>query len=288
MQGFDILSAWKLMNDAEQAIRSGADLSAFDEETIRKARANIAYAEREKRETAELEATLAARIEAATPRIVRSWSGFSDAHAITSPVLDGFEPCPAIEAVTRFLADDSLRFLLLLGGVGCGKTFAAMVGAWKVQERVSVAEFEHRLREHTRQRTGIARGADKWWEDAVEDIRRRPPAREWSLWEARDLPVLWDPWKAEVEAGAKPAARSRPYIVLDDLGTERESDRFFEALGAFVDYRMDARLKTVITTNLAKQDIRARYGDRIADRINHVGKSFVVGGASRRRNGAGL
>lgn len=285
-----VLEQWAAVAEAEALVRSGGDTTGVDEEVLRRAQKNVAYATRLERSSQELERTLDARVSKAVDELVSRWSHFSPSDPSESVVLDGFESCPATEAVARFLADDSLRFLVLLGGVGCGKTVAAMTGAWAVQRTATMERGDYELRRAASDLTGLGfKPLDAWWDERVSSVvMTRRPHRQWSLWEARELPVLWDPWKAETEAGHVAGNRDRAYLILDDLGTERESDRFHEALGAFVDHRMLSQFKTVITTNLARPDIRARYGDRIADRINHVGKSFVVGGATRRKNGAGL
>lgn len=285
---------FRAVDEAERAIEAGEDVSGMDPEVVAKARKNVAYRERERAVAADLERTLNERIAAALPDVVRAWSHFTGPEPTSAAVLaQSFDDAPAVRAVRRFIDDDSLRFLVLLGGVGCGKTLAAMVGAWDVQARES--ERELRLRIASWLREGTNRGmhgsgsADERFAGEIESIQRLcRPRRQHAVWHATELATLWEPWKAEAEAGRVPGDRSRPYIILDDLGTERESERFFEAFGAFVDHRMRGSLKTVITTNLAKPDIRARYGDRIADRINHVGKAFVVGGGTRRKNGAGL
>lgn len=288
----DALDLWKRMNDAERAIEDGGDTSGMDPDVLAKARRNVAWRTRYNEEKARVEATWSERMEAVRSRFIKAWSGFDPDDPCQGVIREGHvDACDSVKAVRKFLADDSLRFLLLLGGVGCGKTFAAMVGAWDTQAASSTAASEREMRPtHSDAFSGIgSEGADAWFESRVSSVLAcRRPALQWSIWHARDLPMIWDPWKAEIEAGHRPGMRDRPYLTLDDLGTERESDRFHEAFGAFVDHRMLGGFKTVITTNLAKPDIRARYGDRIADRINHVGKSFVVGGASRRKNGAGL
>ena len=72
-------------------------------------------------------------------------------------------------------------------------------------------------------------------------------------------------------------------LVLDDLGTELDGERFAVVFGELVEARQNA--KTVITTNLAPAELRRRYGDRIADRLNHLGRIVPIVGASRRRGG---
>lgn len=158
-----------------------------------------------------------------------------------------------VSHVQRWLADESApAFLVLLGGVGTGKTYAT-----------GLAALEH----------GGTRGYLKG--RSVEFCR------------AADLGKRADPWRADLEAGVRPLNLDASLLILDDLGAERDADaRFHEGLFRLVDARLDRR--TIITANLAKADIRARYGERIADRLNHVGRAVEIGGKSLRRQGAGL
>lgn len=82
---------------------------------------------------------------------------------------------------------------------------------------------------------------------------------------------------------------SAPALVVDDVGTEYlDSKGEAEARwdGLFNRrYRMArmSRSLTVVTCNLKAADFRARYGERIADRIREVGRWINVGGTSMRR-----
>ena len=59
-----------------------------------------------------------------------------------------------------------------------------------------------------------------------------------------------------------------PLLVLDDLGTEPMIPNVTaEALFAIADQRNSGRLATVYISNLTKDGLRERYGDRIASRI---------------------
>lgn len=63
-------------------------------------------------------------------------------------------------------------------------------------------------------------------------------------------------------------------LGIDDLGKEpAEIMDFGNILSPVIDlieYRYDKQLFTVITTNLVGKEIRAKYGDRIADRFNEM------------------
>ncbi len=71
-------------------------------------------------------------------------------------------------------------------------------------------------------------------------------------------------------------------LVIDDLGAEMLHDGFKPMLDELVDVRYGARLQTIMTTNLDGQTIKARYGERVADRIRHDGLIEKCGDKSRR------
>lgn len=73
-------------------------------------------------------------------------------------------------------------------------------------------------------------------------------------------------------------------LAIDDLGVE-----FVDAKGAFaslldevINARYGNELRTVITTNLPAKDFKARFGERIADRIREAGIWHEHGGESMR------
>lgn len=73
-------------------------------------------------------------------------------------------------------------------------------------------------------------------------------------------------------------------LVIDDLGTEFQDSKgnFMAILDEVIDVRYDHSRPTVITTNLDAEAFKARYGERIADRIRETGKFVSLDGASMR------
>ncbi|BER91728.1 ATP-binding protein [Thermatribacter velox] len=65
-------------------------------------------------------------------------------------------------------------------------------------------------------------------------------------------------------------------LVLDDLGAEERRDWFFDDLYRILDHRMEWLLPTVITSNLSPAEVCARYGKRIASRIERMCKILEV------------
>lgn len=68
--------------------------------------------------------------------------------------------------------------------------------------------------------------------------------------------------------------RSRPLLAIEDMGREpTEVLEYGNVLNPVIDlleYRYDAQLFTMITTNLNPSEIRQKYGARIADRFNEM------------------
>ncbi len=68
-------------------------------------------------------------------------------------------------------------------------------------------------------------------------------------------------------------------LAIDDLGTEPvEVMDYGNIMTPVIDLltkRYEAQLFTIVTTNLDPKDIRKRYGDRIADRLNEMMAKIV-------------
>jgi DNA replication protein DnaC len=174
---------------------------------------------------------------------VRIWSGVV-AREVAEALYDRAETSTeALKHVRGFLAS-SRPCLILCGGVGTGKTVAALAA--------------HR--------------------DAPRGV----------FLKASELARSVDPWKHEIEQGWKPIDIDIPQIVIDDLGAEMDEPRFHQALFAVVDARQSPATRTIITTNLKREEIRPRYKDRIADRLNAMSKAVQLKGTSMRKQEAGL
>lgn len=75
-------------------------------------------------------------------------------------------------------------------------------------------------------------------------------------------------------------------LVLDDLGSEHLTPFGMSQLEDLFRRRLATPgLRTVITSNLSRVDFRARYGERVTDRLAEVGVSHVATGPSLRRRG---
>jgi DNA replication protein DnaC len=74
-------------------------------------------------------------------------------------------------------------------------------------------------------------------------------------------------------------------LVIDDLGTEYQDqkERYLATLAEIVETRFAREKITLITTNLGPVEFKARYGERLADRIREDGAFVECGTTSLRR-----
>ena len=75
-------------------------------------------------------------------------------------------------------------------------------------------------------------------------------------------------------------------VAIDDLGCEpleiQSYGNIYTPIIDLLTHRYDRQLFTMITTNLTPQEIRPRYGDRIADRLNEMVRNIVFKNKSFR------
>jgi len=71
-------------------------------------------------------------------------------------------------------------------------------------------------------------------------------------------------------------------LVLDDLGSERESDWVLEKLLVIVDGRLNEFKPTIYTTNFNLDELELRVGSRLASRILYNSLDLVVQGPDWR------
>ena len=153
----------------------------------------------------------------------RSWFGVDQSQR------EGSER--VVEAANRYIFDQQLKHLLLIGSTGTGKSTAA---AWII---ASTLDNAHWLPART-----------------VDDLER------------------WRPVSSLVY--------SVPLLVIDDLGTERQSESGWgvETLSSLWVDRIDRGLRTVVTTNLGIAALSARYGERLRSRLNRADVGPVAAG----------
>lgn len=75
----------------------------------------------------------------------------------------------------------------------------------------------------------------------------------------------------------------RPMLVLDDIGTEMDTDWQLAQLAEIVDHRYSHRLGLVVTTNLTPRALGDRVGERTLSRLQGMCDLIQVSGPDRRR-----
>lgn len=158
---------------------------------------------------------------------------------------------------TEALADPPL-LLVLSGAAGCGKTSAAAIWLWRwVDERIRQEIAADPMR-------GVvpAFGGRALFVTAARLSR-------WSRYDDAEMSKLLRVHR----------------LVVDDLGAEFMDERgsYLCLLDEVINERYGNRLTTVMTTNLEAAEFKARYGERIADRIRESGRFVSLSNPSMRR-----
>lgn len=72
------------------------------------------------------------------------------------------------------------------------------------------------------------------------------------------------------------------FVVLDDIGAEREGEWTFDQLYLILNYRQSRLLPTIVTTNLSQHDLQMKVGARAASRIFAFGPIEELDGRDYR------
>jgi DNA replication protein DnaC len=126
-------------------------------------------------------------------------------------------------------AENPVGWLVLLGGYGCGKTHLAAAIANRVIRRGQAVLFV-----------------------VIPDLLDYLRATF-----GPNSPVTYDERFDQV--------RNAPLLILDDLGTQSSTEWAQEKLFQILNYRYNARLPTVITSNQSLEDIDLRIRSRMVD-----------------------
>lgn len=81
--------------------------------------------------------------------------------------------------------------------------------------------------------------------------------------------------------------KNRPMLAIEDMGREPtevlDYGNILNPVIDLIEYRYDAQLFTIITTNLNPEEIRAKYGARVADRFNEMLEKIIFKNKSYRK-----
>lgn len=114
-------------------------------------------------------------------------------------------------------------------------------------------------------------------EDLFEEFTGMP------IVSARGIALL-----ADEDHKAYTATCQRPLLAVDDMGREPAEvlkyGNTMNPVADLIEFRYNARLFTVITTNLTAPQIAEKYGQRIADRFNEMLHVIVYKGKTHRKD----
>ena len=184
------------------------------------------------------------------------------------------------------------RWLLVSGPTGTGKTLfaCATVATLAADERrieaVPLAELYERD-------PGLARLCDpeldtaKCFPQASKSTPYARPVRvvggaAVSFVQELELQGEARAWYQRLRQGARgeadpvEALRVVPCLVLDDLGTADQSDRWRSQIEGLLSYRYSHELPTVITSNSSRQAIEVAYGARLGSRLFEIADYFEL------------
>ena len=165
--------------------------------------------------------------------------------------------------------------LLLIGGVGCGKTHLAAAIANAIIDNQNIPK---------RQIQAAAMGyySDELVSPDGSGVRFISVV---SLLEK--IRASYDSY-IENEQDVLAEYMRIKLLILDDLGAEKPTEWVRERLFSLIDYRYGNSLPTVITTNATPRELRDRLGERIADRIKAMCKTCTITSKSHRVAGEGV
>lgn len=81
--------------------------------------------------------------------------------------------------------------------------------------------------------------------------------------------------------------RNRPLLAIEDMGNDPaeilDFGNVISPVTGLLEHRYAAQLFTVITTNLTAEQVRGKYGIRVADRLNEMVEVIVFRNGSYRK-----
>lgn len=173
----------------------------------------------------------------------------------------GLKATPALQGVVRWLAQDARPVLVLRGGYGSGKSVAAARVLLEAKRRTRV--MAHPLADEPVTVEDYDSRAGMWTTAArLRFASRFGEGREWS----------------PVERAAVV-----PWLVLDELREEDGEGKGQARLEEVLSERYARQLRTVITTNLGQEPLRALLGERLASRYAEGAMVVDAGDADLRR-----
>ena len=125
---------------------------------------------------------------------------------------------------------------------------------------------------------GKSHAAARWlWREYPVNPERRVQQRRW--WDAREIQML-----GRFDRASHRELVEMPLLVVDDLGAEPgDEDAWWRSrVELLIAQRVEDLRGTLVTTNLDAGQLRARYGERLYDRLRHRARWVEVAGVNLR------
>jgi DNA replication protein DnaC len=131
---------------------------------------------------------------------------------------------------------------------------------------------------------GVGRG--KTWQayGALRAVLAERPSLQWQATAFADFAAALRPRPGVDSETEMDRYRGAGLLLLDDIGTAKGSEWVEEITYRLVSHRYDAMLPTIYATNFAPDQLRDALGDRIASRLAETCVRVVLDGPDRRRH----
>jgi hypothetical protein len=185
----------------------------------------------------------------------------ADRAVLTRPGLACLDDNQSPGKLAGWLRDPMELTLVLAGTTGSGKTTAAYAVAAEAAIHSGAAMRDRRDRIATRNLLVRAWTVPKYLAEL------RPDGSPHPAWRIRDM------------------AYTAELLIVDDLGAETDSvsvEFVRRELVNMIDHRVDARLRTIVTTNLRGAHVQERFGPRLFSRLSDRATSVTFKGPDRR------
>lgn len=95
----------------------------------------------------------------------------------------------------------------------------------------------------------------------------------------------YEQWTSDRDSKVEPLNLRTRLLIIDDLGQEAQEDRrSFAALEEIVDSRQSMKTRTIFTTNLTPEQIKARYPERMLSRLAQCAMVVSIPANDMRRS----
>lgn len=156
------------------------------------------------------------------------------------------------EWAETFYTGEEIKGLVLMGGVGSGKTHLLCAIANSLIKNYNNPD-QHNLKYRIAHQNPMPMFYFISTVELFSELQRQIHTTDQKVMELGDKIVEW--------------CKNARVLFLDDLGAERTSDYREEQLFLIIDHRINKRLPTIISTNKTKEELSAAVGMRIFDRI---------------------